>query len=50
MKTLKYVFVLIAIAVTAISCTEENVKPLGSDENDPIVIPPPPPPPGGGGK
>jgi hypothetical protein len=42
MKTLKYVFVLIVIAVTVISCTEEGVQPL-RDDNDPILTPPPPP-------
>jgi hypothetical protein len=44
MKTLKYVFVLIIIAATAMSCTDENVGPLKGDD-DPIVVPPPPPPP-----
>ncbi len=46
MKTLKYVFVLMAIAFTAISCTEESIGPL-HDDDDPIEIPPPPPDPEG---
>jgi len=42
MKTLRYVFVLLAIAFTVAACTDENVGPLKGDD-DPIVVPPPPP-------
>ncbi|HZY78363.1 MAG TPA: hypothetical protein VFE50_02485 [Cyclobacteriaceae bacterium] len=49
MKTLRYVFALIAIALAVTSCTDENVGPLKGD-GDPVGIPPPPPPdPDGGG-
>jgi len=43
MKMIKYIFVLIAIASSAVACTEEGVGPL-HDDDDPIVTPPPPPP------
>lgn len=43
MKTFKYVFVAIAIAFAAAACTDENVKPLGEGEDDPIIVPPKPP-------
>lgn len=43
MKMLKYIFVLIIIASTAMSCTDENVGPLKGDEDDPIIVPPKPP-------
>ena len=45
MKTFKYVFMVLAIALSVAACTDENVGPLKGDD-DPIVIPPPPPPPG----
>jgi len=41
MKLLKYVLVLI-IAVSAVSCVDEQVSPVLQDED---TIPPPPPPP-----
>jgi hypothetical protein len=44
MKLLKYLLVLL-IAVSAVSCVDEQVKPVMEGEDSPI----PPPPPGKNG-
>lgn len=41
MKTFKYVMLVVFISITAVSCTEELVRP--NNEDIPIVIPPPKP-------
>jgi hypothetical protein len=41
MKTFKYLLLIAFISITAVSCTEELVRP--NNEDKPIIIPPPKP-------